>query len=183
MIYQWGVEMRIGTIEVVDYDPKWKKIFDQEELLLCETLSRVEISCHHFGSTAIPGMSSKPVIDIILEIASIDLISAFIAALEELGYEGLGECGVLGRSFFRRREDSKGRFSVHLHFFAKGHFEIERNLVFRDYLRTHPEDAHAYEKVKIDLAKKYPQDHRAYRRGKEEIILEMDARAKAWVGE
>lgn len=172
--------MRIGTIEVVDYDPKWVEVYEAESLALSRALSPVNIICHHFGSTSIAGMASKPVIDIILEISSMDLVPTFGSPLEDQGYEGLGECGVPGRSFFRRREDPKGRFPVHLHFFEKGHPEIKRNLVFRDYLRSHPEDARTYENVKRELAKQYPLDHRAYRREKAGIIQEIDQRAKEW---
>lgn len=148
------------VIEIVPYNPEWVKLYNKESEALFEALGSHCLAIHHFGSTAVPGLSAKPVIDILLEIDSLATLN--IQAIEQLGFEYRGEVIMSGRYFSKH-----GR--VHLHVFERGNPLIAQNLQFRDWLRTHKEDRNAYEELKKELAAKHT-DGVSYARAKTEFV-------------
>ena len=137
------------------------------------------IGIYHIGSTSIPGIKAKPILDFVMEVPDLDDILEAIADFEDLGYNSKGEYGIPGRQFFTR--DTDGERSHHLHVFQTGHPDIERHTIFRDYLRGNPEAAREYEELKESLAKRFPQQSNSYTEGKSDFILSMDEVARYWV--
>ena len=166
-------------IEVVAHDPNWLALFDAEAEDIAVILGAELVAIHHIGSTAIPGIKAKPVIDLLVEVHDIEKIDDFNAAMVGMGYESMGEHGIPGRRFFRKPGQSVR--THHTHVFGVGHPDIERHLNFRDYLIAHPEEAQVYGRLKEDLARRFPENIDSYVEGKSEFIREIDVKAKAWV--
>jgi GrpB-like predicted nucleotidyltransferase (UPF0157 family) len=168
-----------GQIMLATHDARWAARFADEASLISPTLDGVLIELHHIGSTAIPGIAAKPVIDMLAVVTSVETLDRASGRLESLGYESKGEFGIPGRRYFRK--DSPTGVRTHqLHAFAIGSTDIERHLGFRDYLRAHPAEAEAYEALKRELAVRSSGDARAYGDGKAAFIREMERRAAAW---
>jgi len=165
-------------VEVVDYNPIWPEQFQEEAVQIRRALGQELVATYHMGSTSVPGIKAKPIIDILAEVRDIDKIDELNENLARLGYEAKGEFGIRGRRFFIKN-DGQVR-THHLHVFQSGHPEIERVLTFRDYLCAHPQDARAYEQLKEELAHKYPQDRESYTEGKTDFIRELDRKARDW---
>ena len=165
-------------IQVTPYDPSWPHLYRQEARQIANVFFDQVILIHHIGSTAIPGIKAKPIIDMLLEARRIEIVDSFNEALIELGYEPRGENGIPERRYFVRRN-----FEIHthhLHVFQTGNKQIDRHLDFRDYLRAHPDQAQAYSQLKELLAKKYIHDPVAYTDGKNEFIRTIDSRTELW---
>ena len=165
-------------IHVVASDPGWKIQFEVEAEQIGRALGDIIVAAHHIGSTAIPGIFAKPIIDILLEVDDIHRLDSRCSELESLGYESLGEFGIAGRRYFRK-DSSSGR-THQIHAFQTGNSEMERHLAFRDYMITHSDAARAYSDLKRELAKQHPEDMDAYMDGKDPFIKEHEARALAW---
>src|SRR6185436_9586865 len=114
-------------------------------------LGNAVVAVHHIGSTAIPGIHAKPVVDILLEVTDIAQVDAATEAIERLGYEARGEFGIRGRRYFRKG-DGSGESTHHVHAYRTGSRDVERHLAFRDYLIANPEEARAYSVLKQRLA-------------------------------
>jgi GrpB-like predicted nucleotidyltransferase (UPF0157 family) len=160
-------------IEVVPYNPDWPQMFEAEAELIKKALGDNCIAIHHIGSTAVPGLSAKPVIDILPVVKSLIEVDRSVKAMEQIGYEALGEYGIPLRRFFQKGGDFR---THHVHVFEKGNPAISRHLQFRDWLRTHPGDAKAYQELKFKLASKFPNDSESYVKGKEAFIQSIDAK-------
>jgi GrpB-like predicted nucleotidyltransferase (UPF0157 family) len=128
------------------------------------------LAVHHFGSTSVPGLSAKPKIDILAIVKQLGSID--YAALEKLGFESRGEVIPTGRYFCKESP------RVHLHIFEEGNPLIHRNLIFRDWLRTHEEDREAYAALKMKLAGVH-NDGMSYCRAKTEFINQIIAKAES----
>ena len=126
-----------------------------------------------------PGLKAKPILDFVLEVADLEDVIQNVPEFEALGYRSKGEFGISGRQFFTR--DTDGERTHHLHVFEKGHPDIERHTVFRDYLRANPEAAREYEKLKEMLAKRFPKQSGEYTEAKSDFILSMDEVARYWL--
>ncbi|WP_133137055.1 bifunctional GrpB family protein/GNAT family N-acetyltransferase [Legionella rowbothamii] len=160
-------------IKVLPYDSHWSEQFTQEAQSIQKALGPNCIEIHHIGSTAVPGLAAKPVIDmipVVLDITQVDAMNSLMAAL---GYEAKGEFGMLFRRFFQKG-DTQPSFNVHV--FEQGSSEIERHMKFRDWMREHPEDRDAYAQLKQDLAQLHPDDISAYCFGKENFVSGVDKR-------
>lgn len=166
-------------VELVPHNPEWSQLADEEAKQILEQLSIPVIGIYHIGSTSIPGIKAKPILDFVMEVADLDEVIQLAEALEELGYISKGEYGIPGRQFFTK--DTNGERSHHLHVFQKGHPDIERHLVFRDFLRANPEAAHEYEIIKEKLAKRFPRESGSYTEAKTDFILSMDEVARYWL--
>ena len=163
-------------IFMVPHDPKWRKAFEDEARRITDALgSDVVVTVHHIGSTAIPGIYAKPVIDILLVAHDHADLDAKQPAMEALGYEALGEFGIPTRRYFRR-DNADGDRTHQVHAFEVGSPQIARHLAFRDYMIAHPEAAKAYSDLKRTLAEQHPDDIEAYMDGKHEFIQEIDRR-------
>jgi GrpB-like predicted nucleotidyltransferase (UPF0157 family) len=166
-------------VAVIPHDPKWQRAFEIESHQIALALSEDLAAVHHIGSTAIPQIYAKPIIDILLEVKDIGKLEDRASHLEALGYEAMGEFGIPGRRYFRKN-DSGGIRTHQIHAFEIGSPQIERHIAFRDYMTVHPEDAQKYSELKRELARQYPDDINGYMDGKDGFIKEMDLKAAAW---
>ncbi|MCY8496316.1 GNAT family N-acetyltransferase [Bacillus atrophaeus] len=164
-------------VEVVPYREEWKRMFAKEKIQLERILGPEIITISHIGSTSIPGMSAKPVIDILIEVKDIEAINQYNLQMEALGYEAKGENGLKGRCFFRKGGNKR---THHVHIYENGNREIVRHTLFRDYLIAHPEKAAEYATLKKQLAARYPDDIKQYIEGKNEWIKDTEEKANRW---
>ena len=168
-------------VRVLPHDPAWKRAFDAEADAIARALGDLVAAVHHIGSTAIPGIPAKPIIDILLEVGDIARLDENPSALERLGYEALGEFGIPGRRYFRK-DDAAGERTHQIHAFQTGSPETARHHAFRDYMIAHPESARAYGELKQRIALQHPNDIQAYMDGKDAFIREHQAKALVWRG-
>lgn len=166
-------------VEVVPHDPKWRDTFEVESKSVADALGENVVAVHHIGSTAIPSIYAKPIIDLLVEVKDIIKVDGQSSAMESLGYEVMGEFGIPGRRFFRK-DNQEGVRTHHIHTFEIGSAQVERHLAFRDYMFAHPEDAQKYSELKRELARKYPQNIDRYMDGKDGFIKEIDKKATQW---
>jgi GrpB-like predicted nucleotidyltransferase (UPF0157 family) len=162
-------------ISIVDYDPQWPVRFEDERTRLAEAFGDDAIQIDHIGSTAVPGLAAKPIIDIVVAARTFPLPASRITAVERLGYEHLGEYGIPGRAYFRRR--SPRPRTHHVHVYAAGSDQIRDYLLFRDRLRAHPAEAASYAELKRELARQ-DLDSAAFQSGKAGLIVELLGRAR-----
>ncbi len=154
----------MDEIEIVDYDPRWPSLFDEEAKRLRAILDpSLVVGLEHFGSTAIPGLSAKPIIDILIAVRSLtDAHAIFVKALQTLDYVYWADNPKKDRMFFVKGMPPFGsRRSHHVHV-TEPHGEMWQRLAFRDYLRVHPEEAAVYERLKRRLASEHRTDREAY---------------------
>ena len=166
---------------VVAYDPQWPARFAEEAARLAPVFGRELITIHHIGSTSIPGMAAKPIIDMMPVVQQIAAVDALNPVMESLDYEARGEYGIPGRRYFVKGQGAQR--SHHVHVFAVDHPDVARHLNFRDFLIAHPTEAAAYASLKQALARQFPYDMEAYIAGKDGFIKEIDRRAVAWRSE
>lgn len=130
------------------YDPDWKRAFEAEAPVLKACFGESVVTLHHIGSTAVPGIMAKPIIDILAEAASLSGIDACAPAVINAGYEARGEYGVPGRRYFSKPARNASDLSFHVHVFLQGAPEALRHLCFRDYLLLRPDLAAEYSALK-----------------------------------
>jgi GrpB-like predicted nucleotidyltransferase (UPF0157 family) len=169
----------VSKVEVVPHTPQWRDAFEAEAKRVAAALGENVVAIHHMGSTAIPNIYAKPVVDLLVEVRDIAEVDGRSSAMESLGYEVMGEYGIPGRRYFRK-DNREGIRTHHIHAFEAGSAEVERHLAFRDYLIAHPGEAHRYSELKRKLAEEHPQNIDAYMDGKDGFIKEMDRRAARW---
>ncbi|MGE7762584.1 GrpB family protein [Peribacillus sp. NPDC097895] len=165
-------------VEVVPHKKEWSKLFHDECQKLQEIFGPEMIKLYHIGSTAIPAIQAKPVIDILAVVNDVECVAYFNKEMEEIGYDARGENGIAGRRFFRKGGDER---THHIHMFQQGHEEITRHLAFRDYMLAHSYEAQRYSQLKQRLTAQFPNDINGYVNGKNDFIREMDERAKHWL--
>jgi len=164
-------------VEVVPHDPKWRDAFETESHRVNRALGNNVLAIHHIGSTAIPGIYAKPVIDMLVEVTDINDVDVRVAEMKSLGYDVMGEFGIAGRRYFRK-DTEKGRRTHQIHTFQTGSDQIARHLTFRDYLIAHPDEAQNYSNLKRQLAELHADDAEGYMDGKDAFIKEIDRRAE-----
>lgn len=169
--------MNRRTMEVVPYNPDWIKEFEAEKSKINAIMEKEIIAIHHIGSTSIPGIYAKPVIDLLIAIKDINAIDKYDSQMKALGYLPKGENGIEGRRFYLKGEYDR---THHVHVFQVNSSEIERHLIFRDYMIAHPQEAKAYEELKRGLAEKYRYDNEGYCTGKNDFIQDIDQKAELW---
>ena len=118
------------------------------------------VAIHHVGSTAIPGLSAKPIVDTLVEVRSLSKVEARSAAMASAGHEAKGEHGIAGRRYFRKNNGA-GIRTHHVHVLKSSPADVIKMPAFRDYMRARPDDASRYSDPKIALAKGHPDDNRA----------------------
>lgn len=160
------------------HDPAWSGVAEAESARLAQAVGGTLIAVHHIGSTAIPGILAKPVIDLMPVVRSLEELEARREAIETLGYLWRGEFGIPGRRYCVLERD--GRRLFHVHFYRDGNDHIATQLAFRDYLRAHRDEALAYEAAKQAAAATHPDNSLAYNDHKSNWIRACQARAKAW---
>ncbi|MBE5107599.1 GrpB family protein [Bacillus thuringiensis] len=165
-------------IQVVDYNQNWTKEYQQEKQAIKNILQQELVNSFHIGSTSVPNLKAKPIIDILLVVNNINKLDSFSNQFQEIGYEVMGEFGLPGRRYFRKGKDNR---THQIHAFQYNNIEeIERHLAFRDYLREHPEICERYGKLKSHLAKQYPNDISGYSDGKDKFIKYVEKEAIKW---
>lgn len=164
---------------VEPYNKEWPMMYKEEVDRILPILKNEIIAMYHIGSTSIPGMWAKPIIDILLEVRDITKIDEYDEAMICIGYEPRGELGIPGRRYFSREEPMDVR-THHIHAFQSGNVGIERHLAFRDFMIAHPKAAEEYSDLKRELARKYPLDIDSYIEGKEAFVVEMEFKAISW---
>lgn len=163
-------------VAVVEPDPRWPALFEQEKAVLASRLSGVvDLSLEHIGSTAVAGLSAKPIIDMQDGLLIYPADGNVITQLEGAGYEYLGESGVKGRQYFRKRTP----FSFNLHLVALHGEHWTNNLTLRDYLRQHPEEVESYSRHKQQVIQAGTTTLLSYSAQKSEFMVALLHRAQA----
>ncbi len=159
-------------ITVVDYNPLWAKKYEEESVLIKDILADNCIAIYHIGSTSVPGLAAKPIIDIMAAVRSLEKVDCAAEAFLKIGYEYLGEFGIEGRRYLRKGGDER---THQIHIFQMNDWNnIGRHLAFRNYMRTHEKERMKYAKLKIELAQKFPYDIDGYCDGKESFVREIE---------
>jgi GrpB-like predicted nucleotidyltransferase (UPF0157 family) len=166
-------------IIVTDYDPHWPEAFAAAAGELAAAIGANLITIHHIGSTSIPGMHAKPIIDMLPVVVDIEAVDRCVAGVESLGYEAMSEFGIAGRRFFRR-DNPAGERIHNVHVFQNGSPHVERHLAFRNFMRAHPTYASQYAELKRKLADVHPYDMDAYMDGKDTFIKVIELKALEW---
>lgn len=166
-------------VEVVAHNPQWKNTFETEAKQITSAIGKNVVAIHHIGSTAIPNIYAKPVVDLLIEVRSITEVDEQSSEMESLGYEVKGEFGITGRRYFRK-DNQQGIRTHQIHVFEIGSVQIERHLAFRDYMIAHPLDARKYSELKRKLAEEHSDSIDRYMDGKDDFIKEIDRRAARW---
>jgi GrpB-like predicted nucleotidyltransferase (UPF0157 family) len=163
-------------VVVVEYDPAWPRLYEDESERIRAALGDAVVAVEHIGSTAVPGLAAKPVIDVLAGLRTLELPRDSIDAMESVGYEYVGELGIPGRLFFR-----KGRPRSHyVHAVLHESDVWERHLAFRDYLRAHTDEAESYAVFKQTLAVEVAGERDGYTAGKDAFAAALQERALAW---
>jgi GrpB-like predicted nucleotidyltransferase (UPF0157 family) len=163
-----------APITIEDYDLLWPEKFETLRSRIAQVLNGLTTAIEHVGSTAVPGLAAKPILDIDILLRSATDLPIVCTRLGSLGYEHGGDLGVAGREAFRT---PAGEFAHHLYACPPGSQEYSRHIAFRDYLRSHLEDASAYAALKRNLAHKFATDREAYSQGKTEFVRQILRRA------
>ncbi len=161
----------LDIVELRDHDPSWKLIFDREKAFLSDALGPLAMTIEHVGSTAVPGLRAKPVIDILVTVENLRLedVEGGLVALHYVHVP----IDDPGRLFFRKGMPR----THHVHVVLHGGEEHRKHLLFRDRLIAHPEEAEEYQRLKEELARRYREDREAYTEGKDRFIGSMLERA------
>jgi len=163
----------------VEYDPRWPTLYEEEKDRILAVAGDFIVAIEHIGSTAVPGLGGKPIIDILPAVRSLADAEQCIGPLEGIGYEYVQEYNDLipeRRYFHKGPEDAR---TVHLHMVEQTSEFWERHLSFRDWLRTHPEDAQEYYRLKTELAARFGPDREGFTHAKGPFIESIVARARS----
>ncbi len=173
--------MASDDVELVDHDPHWPVLFAEEEARLRSVLDPASIvDLEHFGSTAIPGICAKPIIDILIAVRSLDdARRLYPALLEPLGYVYWAENPKTDRMFFVKGMPPFGERRTHHVHVTEPDGEMWHRLVFRDYLRARPDEAQAYQSLKRRLASEHATDREAYTDAKADYVAGVMRKAGA----
>jgi GrpB-like predicted nucleotidyltransferase (UPF0157 family) len=159
---------------VVEYDPEWPRRYEEERGRIVAAFGGLIAAIEHVGSTAVPGLGGKPIIDIMIGVPRLEDGERCVGPMESLGYEYRGEAGIPGRLFF-----GKGLPRTHhVHLVEHGGDFWGRLLLFRDFLRAHPETAAEYYEFKKGLAARFRTDREAYTEAKTAFIRSVEERAR-----
>ena len=162
-------------IKIVDYNPQWESQFLNLESIFLKYLGDKILKVEHVGSTSIPGLKSKPVIDIDIVIKNSDVLERkVIKELEKLGYKHIGDLGISGREAFKLLESEIYKYPKHnLYVCREGSIGLKNHLLFRDYLIENPEKVEEYGNLKLELARNFPNNIDTYCSGKTEFITKI----------
>jgi GrpB-like predicted nucleotidyltransferase (UPF0157 family) len=172
----WEVRLKFdnsgaqGAITVVDYDPAWPTQFERLRSIISTAVGNAAVAVEHVGSTAVPGLAAKPIIDIDVVVASPAKVSVAIERLAVIGYEHHGNLEVEGREAFGNQP---GSLRHHLYVCVQGGTALQNHLTLRDYLRSNPNAAAKYSQLKKQLATRFPTDIDNYIDGKTDFVLDV----------
>jgi GrpB-like predicted nucleotidyltransferase (UPF0157 family) len=161
-----------------DYSPAWPVAFNQEAGRLKSLLGDQLITVHHIGSTSVPGLAAKPIIDLLPLVRSIQALDDLTPMLEQAGYQAWGEYGLAGRRYFTK---DRAAYRTHnIHIYQLDNPDIERHLAFCAYLRSHAQVREEYAALKRAVYAQHPADISAYNDGKNEWIKALESVALKW---
>ncbi|MBP1950788.1 GrpB family protein [Virgibacillus litoralis] len=163
-------------VRLSDFKESWGEMFEKEAQFLKTIFGDEVIKFEHFGSTAVPGLKSKPVIDMMCIVKDIKKIDSFNDKMHTLGYDVAGEWGIEGRRLFRKGGENR---THHIHFYQLDNPQIKRHLIFRDYLQSHPTEVDRYSNFKEELAQRFDSTS-DYSPAKKEFVKEMEMQALHW---
>ncbi|WP_330948500.1 GrpB family protein [Virgibacillus sp. MG-45] len=165
-------------ISVVEYDSSWRGAYREEEALVKKILQKELIRSVHIGSTSVPGLKAKPIIDMLLVVQSIERLDTFSKDFSDAGYAVMGEHGIRGRRFFYKGNQER---THHIHAYKYTNIgEIERHVAFRDFLCEHKKIAEQYGELKHQLAMQYPFDSEQYCNEKDSLVKKIEDEALKW---
>jgi GrpB-like predicted nucleotidyltransferase (UPF0157 family) len=166
------------AVRIVDYDPAWPTLADAELRRLKAALGEVAVRLEHIGSTGVPGLAAKPILDLQLSVAAIKPRERYVEPLERLGYLFVPAPESPEHHFFAR-PPARPR-THHLHVCEAGSEHEFRHVAVRDFLRAHDDEAASYTALKRQAVARHPQDRLAYIEGKDEYVAALEERAVAW---
>jgi GrpB-like predicted nucleotidyltransferase (UPF0157 family)/diadenosine tetraphosphate (Ap4A) HIT family hydrolase len=175
-----GHDVMVGRVIVVPHDPSWAVAFTDAAAEVATAWGSNLLEIHHVGSTSIPGIYAKPIIDMLAVVSDIAAVDGKNPQMQSVGYVAKGEYGIPGRRFLYRN-DSAGVRTDQIHAFQRGSPHIARHLAFRDFLRVHTDVALSYSDLKRRLAAAHPRDIEAYMDGKDGFIKDVEVKALVWV--
>lgn len=171
---------RAAPVRLQDYDPSWPALYADEAKLLTDALAPELVAIEHIGSTSVPGMAAKPVIDILAAVAGYGRFPSLVQRLGSVGYVYTpeSEADDPDRRVFRKGPEDIGQLRTHhLHLTTSGSRYWHRMVAFRDHLRRHPEDATTYVDLKHGLAARHAGDPAAYSAGKHGFVTAIEQKA------
>jgi GrpB-like predicted nucleotidyltransferase (UPF0157 family) len=160
----------VSPIQVANYNSDWPRIFCRLKGRIWPAVSDLAITIEHVGSTSVPGMAAKPVIDMDVVIASRASLPSILLRLGSLGYQHRGDLGIQDREAFRAPENQPAH---HLYVCVQNNLALRNHIAVRDYLRAHPSDAAAYSTLKTELAKRFANERERYNEAKTDFILSI----------
>lgn len=172
-----NIGLKRGTVQLAPHNPGWAELFEKERTLIQNVFGDTIIAIEHVGSTSIPGIPAKPIIDINIGVTSLEVAREMRDRFEMIGYEyrpfkpGVNIEGLVDQELYVRGPESLRTHYVHVAEYGSDFWN--RSLLFRDYLRKHPDWAQKYGDLKVSLADIYPNARKEYSNGKEELILQI----------
>ena len=166
------------AVRIVDYDPAWAALAEVELRRIGEALGEVAVRSEHVGSTAVPGLAAKPIIDLQLSVDAIQPREPYVEPLGRLGYVFVPAPESPDYRLFAKPPERPR--THHLHVCESGSEHEFRHVAVRDYLRTHAEEAAQYAALKRQVAARHPQDRLGYIEGKDDYVTALEQRAVAW---
>lgn len=158
---------------VKEYNPLYPKLYNEEKKLIKKILGKNLVLIEHIGSTSVPNLKSKPIIDILVSVNSLEEVDLKQKEFEAIGFEYMGEFGIKGRRYLRKGGDER---THQIHIFHKyDRNNLIRHIAFKYYLIKHPDIRDAYGELKENLAKKFPYDIDSYCDGKDAFIKKYEA--------
>ena len=170
------IGLKRGAVNLVRYNQKWKQVFERESKKIRKIFGKDALKLQHVGSTAIPGMSAKPIIDIVLIIASFRKVKRYEKKLQKIGYYLYKGDSIKERLFFRK--GSRERRTHYLHISEVGSGYGENLILFKDYLCENKDAFKRYFELKKKLAKKYPNERKIYTEKKTKLVKAILTKAK-----
>ncbi|KRE37323.1 GrpB family protein [Paenibacillus sp. Soil522] len=156
-----------SSVIVVEYDPIWVLLYEKLRGFVLPVLSDLEVTIEHVGSTSVPGLAAKPIVDMDVVVSTQADVQTAIQRLATLGYVHEGDLGATGQEAFIPPD---GVTWHHLYVCTIENAEYKRHILFRDYLRSHPEDAKMYGDLKLELGQRFHNDRLAYTNAKSDLV-------------
>lgn len=176
----YGFGMRPGGVELVKHRPEWRRCFAEVKSRLEKIFAGEPLKFHHVGSTAIPEIMAKPMLDVMGVVSGGAKPDMYRERLEQEGLAWMGEYGVAGRRYCVLYSGDGAVEYLHLHLYEAGHPEVENQLLFRDYLLAFPQAARDYERLKADLLNRYSERRPQYTEAKSDFVKEIHQKARNW---
>lgn len=165
-----------NSVVIEEYSSDWFFQYQKEAMKIREVLSNRILGIEHIGSTSVEGLGAKPIIDFMVGVSDLNKVDEFIEPLHKINYEHVFHKELPNRRFFRKGE--RGAGTHHLHMYKFGGEDWNNNILFRDYLKTHPDVLIQYCNLKKKLAEEYPNDRAAYTKAKHPFVTQIIENAK-----